>query len=460
MKIESFGEEKNDINTEENAEGVPVKEDDLPKNLPELEDPELIIEKTADESEDSGEEDLDKPEQEFPFQEWEDIGDVKIERWSTRRTKKKLVEILQDWDGVDASVLDSKHLDDLIDHLIELIIRDRVDDLSESGGISDIPEIKEMWSSAEFLQGIIRCTTEFTTDTFIRKNNLESGAEAHEVEDESATRSAKLLRRKLFNICGLNPREAGEVWDAINTRKNYSKNIEETANNMAVLVNRTLGAMVYLESQSRGSVKTLHEKYGIRLFGRYEFKKLIEQAQGKIKKPLKILYTTTHDENGAFDNMATQLRAVRGDFVVIEGATLMEVGRRLVRLGREHGEIETLIIAGHGNPKGVRMSESEGLLKSQVEKSKGTRRLVERKIFSENISIIFSSCSTGVEDGIAPKFDEAVGVGARTQAPDFDSYGIHKRSRITGKVKYKDYIYRGRGGKKDWKMITRDAVEY
>ncbi|PIR98111.1 MAG: hypothetical protein COT89_01085 [Candidatus Colwellbacteria bacterium CG10_big_fil_rev_8_21_14_0_10_42_22] len=466
MKIESFGEaevEEDDLSAEENTDESLVGETELSEESSKQEDLILLVEeleKIIEKSKNSNEEDIKEPKQELSIQEYEDIGDIRIESWGEKKARKKLVGILQSWDGVDTSILDSKHLDDLVDHLIELIARDRMEDIGELGEISDIPEIEEMWSSAEFLRGVIRATTSITNEDFIKKNSKDSTASTTGQED--LPRVAKLLRRKLFNIVGLSRKETKSIWDSISTRINY-EDIQKTADEMTQLVNNTLMSMVYLEERSPGSVKILHTKYGIRFFGRYRPSHLIRQAEGKLKQESPtVMYTATNDHNGALDRMWELFDALRlpKHTIVIEGASLIEVGRRLVRLSRENGPIKELVIAGHGNSYSVLLG-TDAFEKAQIEKSKGIKRLVERGVFQDKPSIIFFSCNTGITGGIASKFDKAIGANARIQAPDIAPLGIDRRTYREGRVKYrkKRIAAKGISGKRD-KWETVDAVEY
>jgi hypothetical protein len=219
---------------------------------------------------------------------------------------------------------------------------------------------------------------------------------------------------------------------------------------------RNIAAVKALEAERKGASQELFKKFGIANFDRYPVHVLINQLEKEDADiPYGVLVYPEADYNGAFfqdknnfDKISSQLEKGGYGLRIIETSSQLGMARRLASLDKKHSpaghKISFLMIGGHGtqssvqlgnlehsdiNPPPLKTDEvSEDEHKVLFEKWKretkrslndfkrtsmitgdlddgggeGIRRAAE-KWLDEDASIVFISCSTGAEGGIAQK---------------------------------------------------------
>ncbi|MDP3953425.1 MAG: hypothetical protein Q8P99_01195 [bacterium] len=426
-------------------------EEDLLEASAKLEDPSEVIKATALLANDVSDSSITKAHtselpQKEPISYWTEKVALEFLRDSLRGTDVE--KVLENFETAD--------IGELVMELIDAIIQQHVDGNRE---LFDRDELEEVWSSAEFLKELAHSLMDRASREIIKlyggpQGVIKKGIELTE-EQKGISEAIASIRYKLFSALGLNQLDTDDIQAALRSRLWYSESVYETMDETMDLSNKTLDAMIKLETLRPGAVKMLHDTYGIRFFGRYDLWKLIDQIDGKLDHRRKVLYTAASDRNGAFDHMYSRMVLFDDDNnrIVVEGATLMEIGRRLVRLSRQIGPIEELVIAGHGTASGVRLGENTRLEQSQVVRSKGLTRLTDRKVISATTSVIFMSCKTGarkgMKKGIASSFAKQTGV--RVYAPKHNSSGGFRK--MGGKVEYNIRTKKGKRRTVDTRMF-------
>ncbi len=187
--------------------------------------------------------------------------------------------------------------------------------------------------------------------------------------------------------------------------------------------------LLRLEQRSPGAPKTLFETFGISTFARYPLATLQKQFESvdRADVPYGILLYPRSDWNGAFYNsvgMIEDLDASLKDrrlLRIVECQSSMEIGRRFLSLQKKYEveggqKISFAVIGGHGNQHTIVFGDRERGQEINIEALSGDGLKRARSIFAEDITFVLSSCSTGVEGGVAQEFSKVFN--AEVIAPD------------------------------------------
>lgn len=189
-----------------------------------------------------------------------------------------------------------------------------------------------------------------------------------------------------------------------------------------------LEAMQALESKRKGSVSELVHKYGIQEFQRYPEEMLLAQLEEEdTQQPYGVVVYPRDDWNGAFDADKKLWKDFFGEtrsrcgLKIFECASRIDIARHLLDLDKKYGaehKISFAVIAGHGQENKIQFGPWWGhfsaLSKVDIGSGKGIRRV--KDFFVEDPSIVFFSCSTGAEEGIAQELSQTLG--AEVMAPN------------------------------------------
>ena len=167
-----------------------------------------------------------------------------------------------------------------------------------------------------------------------------------------------------------------------------------------------------LEANRPGICSRLRDNYGIINFRRFTEKLLLVQdEEGNDTTPVVFVIQAIDDWNGSssafdsFEKLQTRLGLYGRRLIVAEAKGKISLAKRLLRYDKsspKKPKIETLIISGHGDPEKIVLTEETGevgSIKKNDFKGKTASRL--RSCLAEKASVIFASCSTGVEGGLA-----------------------------------------------------------
>lgn len=214
------------------------------------------------------------------------------------------------------------------------------------------------------------------------------------------------LRDKIFGQAGFTQTETGEVLKAwASYRPKFegdtptAEEIKERQEDLADLYTQNITRIADISHRSPGSAVALHRNYGIRNFGRYSERHLLDQHEGRIQeKPVTVALAAAYDWNGfmskyaGISNNLTHMDA--NEPVITEAATPIEAFRNMLTVKRNFGEIKQIYATAHGNHDYIQFSEgTEGALTSgDIEKSKAIQRLVENGTLTKDVEIILSAC--------------------------------------------------------------------
>ncbi|MFA5929614.1 MAG: hypothetical protein WC861_01920 [Candidatus Micrarchaeia archaeon] len=152
---------------------------------------------------------------------------------------------------------------------------------------------------------------------------------------------------------------------------------------------------------SRGAVEDLYEKQGVRNFGRYEADFLAAQfdKMGKRQgeKPLLLVVYPEGDHSGAFMHYFDDIAKLEKDFDVrlTEAGTAYGAGRRVVDIGSKYGEINTMILGGHGD--GQMIDLGKGVVSAEMISAGPDFS----RYFADAPSFVTISCLGGIKGGPA-----------------------------------------------------------
>jgi hypothetical protein len=214
------------------------------------------------------------------------------------------------------------------------------------------------------------------------------------------------LRDKIFGQAGFTQSETKEVLRAwASYRPEFkgetptAEEIKERQENLADLYRQNITRIADISHKSPGSAAALHRNYGIRNFGRYSERHLLDQHEGRIQeKPVTVALAAAYDwngfmsERGGISNNLAHIDA--NEPVITEAATPIEAFRNMLAIKRNFGEIKQIYATAHGDHDSVQFSEgADGVLTSgDIEKSKAIQRLVENGTLTKDVGIILSAC--------------------------------------------------------------------
>jgi len=227
---------------------------------------------------------------------------------------------------------------------------------------------------------------------------------------------------------------------------------------------RNFEAAMRLDFARPGAAKELFENFGIANFDRYDDGMLLRQLEAEDQSaPYGVVAYPEDDYNGAFFSGRKQLGKMGRDMLaggyetrIVEAASQFDLARRLNGFHKKYNggghKIDFLLIGGHGSPESVSLGRdefepppvpkpdiSDGQYQTMLElwekkrssqkylrktlvaedvkggRGQGIKRAVQ-KWFSDGAPVVFISCSTGAEGGIAQTASKELGV--TTIGPD------------------------------------------
>ncbi len=150
-------------------------------------------------------------------------------------------------------------------------------------------------------------------------------------------------------------------------------------------------------------VVKLYNNFGIEYFMRHS-DKIIDEMCARIdekytsEKPVLLIAYNKDDWNGAFYLNNTKVEELTRYYriVLIEMSTEDEFYNQVANVARDYGQIDTVVIGGHGKPDGIlldRRYDEKGQL--DLTDKKELRKL--RKYFVDEPTVILDACSTGAK---------------------------------------------------------------
>lgn len=241
---------------------------------------------------------------------------------------------------------------------------------------------------------------------------------------------------------GLDPDKTVHAWE-----KSYSSMSWDTPEGLKELNTQyatNILNICRLESERPGSARVFTEEFDIRAFHRYAFSDnvshLTDQYDQRDDKttPYGVVAVARDDHKYSFHSLSSLLTNVKEELgdshiirvIEVDGARSLLAGLNKIhrRYGTEGNKISFGILAGHGNQNGVILGGQEKtdpffVVTSDLFQNDTLKKGV-RNFFTDDATIIFHSCSTGKDDGIAQKVAHALDV--TTVAPE----GVTERPKI------------------------------
>ncbi|MFZ2310967.1 MAG: hypothetical protein WAW11_05495, partial [Patescibacteria group bacterium] len=185
-----------------------------------------------------------------------------------------------------------------------------------------------------------------------------------------------------------------------------SEFIEGETYNMAV---KSFEAMQLLEDEKPGSVKLLHEKFGITNFQRYPAEILLQQLnETDPQKENAFLAFSVDDHNGAFDNQLAMWKKIykqqqaEFNFRIAECSNTEDLINQLAIFQQEsEKQIDLMFLSAHGNPDMVQLGPdgyNDVVTREDLSEIKN--------IFTDKAQIIANACSAGAINGWIQKISK------------------------------------------------------
>lgn len=187
-------------------------------------------------------------------------------------------------------------------------------------------------------------------------------------------------------------------------------------------VEQNLEVMYDLEKKEPGSVKFLHDRFGINCFGRYPAEILAAQYSQRNDRtsPYGLISFPRGDWNGAFyyngrhiGDLYNQLQSItRSDgskynIRIFENGSLFSLGKSVASSFKDYGKIHFLLIGGHGSRKEIWFGDTETVSRDDISQGKGIQR--SKEFFVPNPPIVIVACSAGQKGGIAEQMSKISG---------------------------------------------------
>ncbi|MBS3068086.1 hypothetical protein J4450_05260 [Candidatus Micrarchaeota archaeon] len=192
----------------------------------------------------------------------------------------------------------------------------------------------------------------------------------------------------------------------------------------------------------------LHKKLGIEYFMRYSKKVLEEvyantQVELPTKKPVLLVTANKNDPIGAFSDLGVTLEDLTKHYRLIITETDSEDGFYDIvpAIANKYGEIDTLIIAGHGAPTSILLGEKSD--KGRLDLTDEDHLESLKYYFGQHSKVILAACSSGVDErSVGALISRALNVAliAPTKNVQVPSYDLDQEGRIVD-VKYEDGRY-------------------
>lgn len=172
---------------------------------------------------------------------------------------------------------------------------------------------------------------------------------------------------------------------------------------------RAVRAMEALEAEAPGSVKMLHEKWGITNFQRYPKDILIQQV-GEIDKDkgLGLLVFAEDDYNGAFDDQQDRWSKLYDhrkndlNFVIIESNSKLVLARKLLEVRKDTNKnISFAVVSAHSKAGEFYLGDKEIVGDKYSVDQEDIKEFQSRagEIFTEDAQLIGNACSSGDVNG-------------------------------------------------------------
>ncbi len=282
-----------------------------------------------------------------------------------------------------------------------------------------------------------RWGAEFATKFYVFSNVDISALDRHtalsisncfDEENQHLAQTGEFIVTSLVEKFGLNGEQTLKLW-----KESCSKE------KMSIAVQENLERMISLEQAYPTSVRTLHNQFGISMFGRYPFDILLAQYEERNleeKSAWGCLIYARNDWSGAFyaDSQKSRSISILSSVFeqakkegfrlrVIEASTSEELLTRLKVMHKKYGEISFALANGHGTSGTIALGAS-GRKNSEVNMDdiakpniydrifKGKGKYVQiakeemQRIFAKGATLILNSCSTGEANGVAEKLSE------------------------------------------------------
>lgn len=191
---------------------------------------------------------------------------------------------------------------------------------------------------------------------------------------------------------------AGRDWEYI--YNNMDDFFEGYSYEMAT---KSFEVMQSLEDKNPGSVKILHEKFGITNFQRYPEDILLNQIKNEeTNKNIGLLAFAESDPNGAFDNQLEIWNKVCNnqkdnlDFKIIECGSNIDLMRQLISLKQNNNQkIDLAFLSAHSHKDSFYLSDNDSIDKDDIVKYSSEIK----NIFSDKAQLVANACSSAALGG-------------------------------------------------------------
>ena len=227
--------------------------------------------------------------------------------------------------------------------------------------------------------------------------------------------------RAVCDACGLNYEKEVYFWienSGMESEVKGLKNAYSKTTRLEEFIRENVYRFSDLERVYPGSVRTLHERFGIEGFARYPKEMLIQQyLKMESKEPYGLIVNPKTDHNGGFSldediwhSLFTQMQGIQREIRIVETSSVSDLYRILLKLDRKYRLAESdlgfpisfLIIGGHGTSHSVEFGEvsrKNGSLERKhlrvPDPRFGEKRRFTKEMFSPHVCVVFNACDTG-----------------------------------------------------------------
>lgn len=219
-----------------------------------------------------------------------------------------------------------------------------------------------------------------------------------------------------------------------------------------------LRTMRVIEAVVPGSVALLHNRFGIKEFGRYPQQILIQQAQDVDKDiPYGVVFFPRGDYNDAFDedtgNLVELFEDTQGrhGIRIFECDTKRDMARAFLSLNKAYGaknKIAFGVWGGHGSAHSVELGTES--VQTDDFNGEGVQRI--REFFEPGAPIVMLACSTGSDTFTEPIAKALADIfGTEVIAPNKDTSVSELGAKYTAKGKIRLTVVYGESSKRKFK---------
>lgn len=255
-----------------------------------------------------------------------------------------------------------------------------------------------------------------TSEAIVANNEVEKANESWQkaAEERFAIKDFNLetFKRITFNNKAVEDSfAAGKNWEYIcNNMNDFVEGYSyETAS-------KSFEVMQSLEDKVPGSVKILHEKFGITNFQRYPEEILLNQLQdGESNKNIGLLTFAVNDWNGAFDNQSNIWSKIYDnqkenlDFKIVECGSNIDLARQLISLKENNDKkVSLAVLSAHSSGESFSLGEENSISTEDIEKY-GPKL---KDIFSNEAQLVANACSSASVGGWVNSLSKEAGIKA------------------------------------------------